>query len=459
MSERILQNRIQSPWLLADAEEMFMVGGSENKTIDDKVLRAGFDATVQADVSTGSHYILRYGRGGNVDRSVQYPQEDTRRASGKYWQQAVDGSIVSNNTIIIERWEKIPPGYKVLETSTEANDDSWMLPIYIRATYPVDVLPNTRAISSFTIQFFFDDTHWEPIVVAGTDQVAYELFPERIAREPGTLTATLVAANIITIAFNAAGAADRIRTQGSNKTPILKIPMRRLTPFADDVVSMGLSFGQAELALAGKIKTSEIQQDQPWTEIENFNAIFWQQASILSLRKDDPKGQSIDYAYKTPQLIDPQGRQTRLRDLFLRRLTHGHAASSSGAEFNAEAGQMNVLVASDWKDMSGQVIDQQTNNRKVIYKDDPRPRMQSGGALATRTFANEASWGDSANPVAGNYLVDNEQYDTVSLSTSIKGEHVSAMVYGHIRDKAEDVRINDIVAGTRDAGNRRRRGR
>jgi len=99
-----------------------------------------------------------------------------------------------------------------------------------------------------------------------------------------------------------------------------------------------------------------------------------------------------------------------------------------------------VQFASDWSDYKGQAGD--TIN------------------IASNDAAREhEEFGDSSSKWANNVMVDEEAYDTIASSLSIKGEHVSVMMYGSVSDKAERVIVDSARATYKPTGGRRRKGR
>ena len=168
----------------------------------------------------------------------------------------------------------------------------------------------------------------------------------------------------------------------------------------------------------------------------------------------DHKAQAVDWAYKSEQVGESGNTQVRSRGLFSRLLSHG--ASSSPIVPNWLWGLFNVLSASDWKGWSSQVVDftgetpaiETVANKKTI-----RTRFKnSSGALATRTFSGEPKYGE--------YLVDDTEFNTVAVSDSARGEHITYMIFGFIRDKAEKLVLASSKATMRpNQGSRRRTGR
>jgi len=65
----------------------------------------------------------------------------------------------------------------------------------------------------------------------------------------------------------------------------------------------------------------------------------------------------------------------------------------------------------------------------------------------------------NATPKYGEYLVDDEEHDTIATSDSVKGAYLSYMMFGFMRDRAEKVEIASAKAVIRPGGTRRRTGR
>ena len=137
--------------------------------------------------------------------------------------------------------------------------------------------------------------------------------------------------------------------------------------------------------------------------------------------------QGVDWVLKSGQLGAKTEGQIKLRTVYMKTKTHGN--STIEAQF-----------ASDWSDYKGQAADVVKTN-------------SVDGSREHHLF------GDPANQWNTNVLVDEEAYDTVCSSMSIKGEHVSVMLHGTITDEAESVTVDSSIASYKVAGGRRRKGR
>ena len=92
-------------------------------------------------------------------------------------------------------------------------------------------------------------------------------------------------------------------------------------------------------------------------------------------------------------------------------------------------------------------------------------RLGSGTALSTAVFSANAT-GDhvtyGSTSTAANvyrpYLVGDEEVDVIAMSNSVKGGHITYMVWGMIRNKAERLVLESVKAVIRTVGGRRRDG-
>ena len=137
--------------------------------------------------------------------------------------------------------------------------------------------------------------------------------------------------------------------------------------------------------------------------------------------------QNVDWVLKSGQLGAKDDAQVKLRTLYAKTKTHGNST-------------LKVQFASDWTDYKGQSAD----------------TISTSSNSASRSHE---LFGDTVSKWANNVMVDEEPYDTVASSLSIKGEHVSVMMYGSVSDKSERVIVDSARATYKPAGGRRRKGR
>ena len=168
----------------------------------------------------------------------------------------------------------------------------------------------------------------------------------------------------------------------------------------------------------------------------------------------------MDWIIKTDRFKDDSGSQIRMRNILMRILSHGQAPEKAATW---QHGLLNVAFQADWRDWSGQILDMTTYN-VVNAKATLRSRvMSSSSVVVQRLFGNgggvgNLKWGSSGT-IDGNYLVDDEQVDTLVSSASLRGERVAVMLFGHIRGRAERLVVDSMDATIKVVGAARRWGR
>jgi hypothetical protein len=125
-------------------------------------------------------------------------------------------------------------------------------------------------------------------------------------------------------------------------------------------------------------------------------------------------------------------------------------------------------MGSDWNSWTSQIISHDgadVNNpalENVLSKGTIRTRLRNTATdtNSERTFNNTATWSDTVTTSTGNYLVDEEEVDSIQVSDALKGEYVDIMVFGMIRNRAEAITIDSVRAQVIPLKNAtRRRGR
>ena len=183
---------IQNPWVVSDEKELYLVGGIETQTLTNLGKDTGWNgagtistvaATANAD-RTGisrSYYILQYGRGGGVDRSVE-KGEDRRAALGKWYEGAPSAGSASD-TVLLGRPIPIPEATTVgtSGSSTDAPAGAIWVPVYLA----FDIA--TPRLERIEIVFSFDNTHWTPIFRDNTTstELGWVAPPARVGSQAG----------------------------------------------------------------------------------------------------------------------------------------------------------------------------------------------------------------------------------------------------------------------------------
>jgi hypothetical protein len=209
---------------------------------------------------------------------------------------------------------------------------------------------------------------------------------------------------------------------------------------------------------------------------------IWVQGFLNNPHTDDDVAQPVDWLVKSAQIGLKGVEQLRTRGLAVRLLSRGR--SSDGLVAGFVHGLLNVSVAADWKDWATQIVDFQNGGTRVIEKKAARGDVQvhdsiygtpdaqgsdfpmrsrlggtTGYGPVPAMFNGTAKWGDTADAAAGNLLTGDEDYDTMAVSTAVRGEHASWMLFGHVQNRAEKLVLDTAKAFVRNVGSLRRFGR
>ena len=269
--------------------------------------------------------------------------------------------------------------------------------------YPVHVAfyAMPKAVSQIDISFTFDSTKWELANTGGTIDLVSP--PER---DTAGVTTKTVSGSTVTIVYNRPHTGMVV---GSKNL----ICYLKFTPLSESK-DLGITPG-----------TNSYTDLAPTTYDLDFS--WWGSAGMMSKHQSNSLDQQVDWVVKSGQLGNESDGQIKLRTVYVKTKTHGNST-------------IKTQFASDWSDYKGQSADVVKTN-------------SVDGARSHELFNDGSSqWGT-------NVLVDEEHYDTVASSLSIKGEHVSVMLHGSISDKAEKVVIDSSTACYKLAGGRRRQGR
>ena len=441
------KSNLVAPVVLASREAVYLVTGLLNDTIADSgETWIDGNPTGSLPVTSGNFVIARLGLGGGLDRSCE--TEDHRLGSGKYVA-AMKGAGGSNAGI----WYFDDPIY---------DDGKYWVPVYLVPPEP------SLAVNVFDYEIFFafDKTNFSADEGAGPGHAITLRYPtERMGSAGSTVTAAVTDA---TKAPASDGGHIHIRWTGSagaawghqpnlnlskrNKNPILYFSMRPITP-ASSVAGFGIRPFASDMAVNGPVLDPN--------RISGLRTQVWcrQFIGTTDSHKNNAKVQAVDWAYKSNE-ESAGGLQIRARGIYATLFSHGRAELAERIIPNWAWGVYNVLLGSDYKDYVSQVVDFDGNIEKIEDKLTIRSRFRNAaGNMTTRTFNGDPKWGDAATPAAGNYLIDDEEQDTIATSDSVKGQRISYMVFGFIRNRAESLSIKSLMGVFRQIGGRRRTGR
>jgi hypothetical protein len=383
------------------------------------------------------------GRGGAVDRSVEFP-DDNRTGIG-WW--TIHGAVSdSDPEISLGKPTELWPGWLAQAGGNAiAASGGWLVPVTIQANAAANCMPAGYAQVNVT----YDSTKWAPLLVGAGPNVDVVWPNERVSTIAGW-TITNPAPGTISITYNSA---TFLNLSLFLQQPLFYIPMKRNATYAPN---NGCGWGLGNVPFVGQTAIANVQARlRTWRQFDRLSRNAVSGAPLL--HDDDDAAQPVDWVYKWAQL-DLNG-QGRLREVFLRALTHGQG--SAGIATAWLWGLLNVYYSSDWKDWSGQVVDWSGFENELASKGTPlRARVKdASAAMITRVFGGGLKWGSTADKTKGNYLADDEQVDTLAFSDSVRGETLSLMLFGFVRDKAETLMLREVTARVLKSGGRRRIGR
>lgn len=444
----VTQN-VTSPWIVATDETMYMVGSPDQQLINDV-------SSSNIDVLTNSYFIMEYGRGGAVDRSVD--DEDFREAAGSFeYNTTVAAAATANTYLYYGKPFKLRAGYKFRgnqATLTDA-DSVYVVPVYA-------VLPaGSDAIDTWTSTLTYNNTNWQAVLYQETaNDIDFMLPSERAFVEASYGYSAGVAGkkvqilgNQIIIQFNSAGTA-MINNTPERVTPLLYLPFKKAN-LTDSVYSMGIvpstSAGAHDFVDSGATTYKPI-------------VFVWDQMFLgtSDQRFENSVVQPVDWAYKSVGIGMGDPDRFIARGLYAMMLSRGPGLASDYAVQNWDAGLYNTVLSSDRKGWMSQIIDFSGTNadaiERITSKSTIRTRVKSGTSLVTKTFGSDLTYGASNNSTQGNYLIDDEEVSTIATSDSVRGECFSYMLFGHIQIRSQKIKLQSVKASYRVAGGRRRFG-
>ena len=491
-------DNIKRPMVMADGSDIFITCGVEAQAMNSTT-----SGGREFDSTNRSICHLRYGRGGAVDRSVE--DEDYRRGLGGYVRTAATAAsgpveIATDGAFYFH--EPIPMQVgRVMTGAGATTRPAYWLPVEIvkpsGSLTAGGVAGAPTTITELHLQFTFDNTHWTPVWKDAAAGIPNAMFPAERASsikgyghwDGGTASAGVdefrvygsgaidPAGNEFRIHWNgaawggAAGTTPNMNAPPFQRARLFYIPMQRKASGAsynsDHTVGFGITIGSATIKDGrGNLVT--------------LPSYVWAGAFIGNLAvSDNSKAQPVDWAYKSAQIGLDDDSQHKARGTYTRMLSHGTAVAADRVSPNWPVGIYNTVVAADFKGWVSQVIDVHPPQvdaagtvlaakavSQVLDTETIRTRyLGSGTALSTAVFSANATgdhvtYGNTSNAanVYRPYLVGDEEVDVIAMSNSVKGGHITYMVWGMIRNKAERLVLESVKAVIRTVGGRRRDG-
>mgnify|MGYP003133029600 FL=1 len=441
--------QISKPWTVSTSKRVFMIGTPDQQQIVDP------HSPVET-ILTNSYYLMEYGRGGALDRSVD--DEDYREPVGYYDLHYAGGNL--NSALIFEQAIKLDAGFKFpgAQATLTSSDEVYLVPVSA-------ILPNTLAATGITdwqAQVTFNATGFDPITIAGGGTDIDFIVPnERLASQGGynrgagivgrRVQLDAAGGSTINIQWDTGGGAPPINQTPNRSTPLLYLPFIK----KDNAVN----------AYIGITPVTGTQSFTDGSTTVNPVVFTWKTFTIgtASQRRENSVVSPVDYAYKSKH-IGIDGADTLMsRGLYALMLSRGPGLAADRAVADFDAGLVNTLVSSDRKGWMSQIIDLAGTNanaiQRIASKTSIRTRVKaSSGSLVQEVFGDDLKYGASANTTAGNYLIDDEEVSVIATSDSTKGGCFSYMVFGHIQIRSQKVKLQSVKASFRKTAGRRRFG-
>ena len=464
----IATQTITDTWIVTSEDKMVMVGSLDEQTLDDSAKTAA-GGNVDQDLVATSYYLLEYGRGGALDRSV-CDGEDMRKPTGYYTYTPGSGRATAFHCKA-ETPERAPTGYAFPDGSWTIGGTTYtkIRPEDIIYWVPISMLvsdPAKTKLNKWQATVKYDHNAWEPVMYANNSDIDFFVPSARIVTKPGynpgggNATAKVLNAGsgVIDIKFDRTEDPDTRYIYLSPLVPavMLYIPMRL------KVASQTASLSQMIESITSASNTSAAgtQALDPWVWKEYF-------IGTTQSRNSNNVTMPVDWAYKTKQVNMNGQSMLKARGLFVRMSSRGPGDANSNLVPNFLFGMFNTLLGCDEKGWVSQVVDydgvSNVNSEsldKIAKKNSIRTRVRNSGAMVDKVFDQAGvTYGSSTATTAGNYLIDDQAVSVISTSDSVKGSTFSYMMFGHIQNRAQAVRIEDAKATVRVSGSRRRTGK
>jgi len=477
-----VQQQLTNPWLTEADDRIFLTAGVESHTLDDDAIGGDSRAALNRDTVSNSYILCELGRGGALDRSVD-EREDNRIFAGQYTK--FDNSGTPTGQFYIEKPILCPDNYVLPGgiAGVAGYPDGRSLNNIILA--PVYLTPDTSAnsdIDQLVLVFKYDNTNWRVVTRATNSAIIDVVFPpERQGSAEGwgvgnlgpvALSAEMQVYNSgtglvdpvgdeIRLYFDAgvgtirsAWAYTVMNATKHNKNILFYLPFEILNPTTTSMSSYGMDFEHS----------FQVSNEPAAYDLDVY---IWDHVTADDKHGDDDVAQPVDWCFKSDQIGLDGSNRIMARGLITRLISHGQ--STLPIFPNHDWGLFNTLIGCDWKDWVSQIVDytgiDPTNIpgvNTIAKKQSIRTRIRTGSpaTMNLKTYNNVATWGEDSDSTDGNYLIDNQQLDTIVTSDAVKGETVSFMLFGFIRGRAERIVLDNVKASLRTLqGGRRREGR
>ena len=473
-----VSQNLPAPWVLNYQDDIFAVAGPDVQALTDEAVNPVSGSDINFDVTSRSFFIMEYGRGGSIDRSVS--DEDDRKITGYgAYTPGTGAGAHPVGGLYIHDPTKVPVGYVFPSGITTATTDNYILVLLSI------VLGQSMDVDTIEVDLAFDNTHWKPVFNHASNSTVDFLLPtERLASADGWTGAGSY--NGAVQVFSDAGMTsasqsgqylrvkwDYVSTSGYQHAPhmnlnvlrdnrLIYLPFKRISAKAnEDTSGMGWSL----LSSSGNTRFTIVDDAAGVTlrpGVHTFNR--WSLATT-SRRKEDSVAQPVDWAYKSTNVGLEGGNELKMRGLWANLLSHGTGTDKLDSVW--PYGTFNTLVGSDRKEWMTQVIDAtpaQAAVEQATGTNTLRTRVQKADkTLVDKTFGTDIVWANKdatgSATADGTVLIGDEDTSNIAVSMSVKGESFSVMNFGFIMNRAEKLWLEGVKAVFRVVGGRRRRGR
>jgi len=411
-------NNIENPWIVTGLTKIYCIGGPTTQTWVDVSIDASTGNPIDDDALISSYYIMEYGRGGGLDRSID--NEDYRRIIGKWYIQnnasvaptlpapLVVDNIRSNGNIYIDRWIKEEP-YSNTPVGQGPPYPIYVLPIQLvpptistttpdeaPVAYPVTDNAYPLNVVNFTFDFWFDNTNWRPVFYTGTpagawDQTVVSPIPNErgysgigyhnqpIAGLPAPIVNASEVQCYLGGAPNVNGNQIHIRYASANAVAQRGAGWNHKSAAGGALDSLNLNpdYRNPMIYLkffyigTGPVTSMGIEPIPATTAVLGQwvdavgglhtpitihpNVIYWQEAVNPSPHKEDSVAQPVDWAYKSAQVGINNNINFKARGITTRIKSHGKSTNPLVSGW--WSGLFNTLGGSDWKEWTSQTVD------------------------------------------------------------------------------------------------------
>tara|TARA_R100001443_G_scaffold102979_1_gene111255 strand:+ start:814 stop:3372 length:2559 start_codon:yes stop_codon:yes gene_type:complete len=384
-------------------------------------------------VTARPYSIYELGRGGGTDGSFQNEKDVIVR------------NMISNLRLETQVAPESAPAFYFELTEINASGEY----VFLLSGVPPDLLaPASQAPTRWQFELGFNTTYWKPVMSGGT-HLSYSVPHERQGTAAGIFAdrwehgvGSDIAGNSIMIIWAAAG---RQELNLRNKNPLIYVKFEPV-----DATKPINTFGWAHPA--GYV--AQIDDGVLPTDIDA--SVYVNELSYTTEPAVYGLGQPVNYLYKAPTTRSDNSDQLRTRGLYTRITSHGKAVTGTTPY---PYGLYNAAFGSDNGIYNSQVVDGTDGLSTAPEKISIRTRIQnSAGTMVQKVFS-IAKYGDPAVAATGDLLIDNEQVDSIAMSTSARGGSIGVTLFGFIKDKAESVRLHAARMTYKVIGGARRRGR